>query len=381
MRLPDRPNIASFRKGGWAIREEALPLVSRWLSGEVPDEQVRAASAGARAGMGSSTVVGGIAVIPLRGVITPAGSFLSLLFGYGGGGLRGFRQCLREALDDEQVSAVLIDIDSPGGLTDLVPETAAEIREARGSKPIVAIANTMAASAAYWLAAQADELVVTPSGDVGSVGVYAVHDDWSKWNADFGIKPTYVKAGKYKAEFNPDEPLSDDAKAHLQETVDAYYAMFVADVAAGRGVDEASVRDGFGEGRMVLAQDAVAAGMADSVETFEQLAARLMGNPASSAGTAAMLAAKLRADEEAAAATRAHLQALEDEPDPGDEPEDEPEPEPEPEAEPDPQADPDEDEDADDDETDPEAEVDEPESEATAVPDERNRHAAELILD
>jgi hypothetical protein len=66
----------------------------------------------------------------------------------------------------------------------------------------------MAASAAYWIAAQADELVVTPSGFVGSIGTYAIHEDWSKFNEDFGVLPTYISAGKYKTEGNPDEPLS-----------------------------------------------------------------------------------------------------------------------------------------------------------------------------
>jgi capsid assembly protease len=298
MRLADRlTDITSLRRGAWAIRPEALSAVTRWLAGGISNDQARVAAdiVKARAGYGSPTIVGGIAVISLRGLITPAPSFFSFLFG-GGYGLCGFRESLEEALDADEVSAILIDVDSPGGLTDLVPETAADIRNARGTKPIVAIANTMSASAAYWIAAQADELVVTPSGEVGSVGVYAVHDDFSGWNEQKGIKPTYVKAGKYKAEFNPDEPLSAEAQAHLQATVDAYYGMFVADVAAGRGVTEDAVRNGFGEGRMVLAKDAVAAGMADSVETFEQVAARLMGAPAQSeGGTNALMVAQLRA--------------------------------------------------------------------------------------
>jgi ClpP class serine protease len=113
------------------------------------------------------TVAGAVAVIPLRGVITPRPSLFAMLFGFGGGGLQGFREDFRAALDDDDVGSILIDVDSPGGLVDLIPETAAEIRGGRGRKPIVAIANTRAASAAYWLGSQADELVVTPSGEVG----------------------------------------------------------------------------------------------------------------------------------------------------------------------------------------------------------------------
>jgi hypothetical protein len=99
---------------------------------------------GARHGGG-----GYVAVIPLTGLITARGSFLSMLFG-GGGGLLDFRDSFREALNSPEVSAIVLDVDSPGGYVDLVPETAEEIYEARGEKPIVAVANTMAASAAYW---------------------------------------------------------------------------------------------------------------------------------------------------------------------------------------------------------------------------------------
>jgi signal peptide peptidase SppA len=258
------------------------------------------------------TIAGAVAVIALRGVITPRPSFLSMLFGFGGGGLQGFREDFRDALDDDDVGSILIDIDSPGGLVDLIPETAAEIRGGRGRKPIVAVANTRAASAAYWLGAQADELVVTPSGEVGSIGVFMVHDDFSKFNEELGVAVTYIKAGKFKTEGNPDEPLSDDAKAHWQQLVDEPYSLFVSDVAAGRNVSEATVRDGFGQGRVLPAQMALDAGMVDSIETYEQVVARLVnraptgstnGAAAAAAADPAAVLAAAQAQTAAAAAT------------------------------------------------------------------------------
>ena len=260
----------------WAIRPETLTVITRVLSGALSHDEASAElGVGAAIGQETVTTSGAVAVIPLRGLITPRGSFLSLLFGGGAGGLQGFRAMLRDAVADDDIAAVLIDIDSPGGRVDLVAETASEIRALRGKKPIVALSNTMAASAAYWIAAQADELVVTPSGEVGSIGVFVVHEDWSKFNADFGVQPTYVSAGKYKTEGNPDEPLSEDARADLQAMVDDYYAMFVDDVATGRSVTADAVRGGFGEGRLVRARNAVTEGMADRVETFEQTVSRL----------------------------------------------------------------------------------------------------------
>jgi signal peptide peptidase SppA len=200
----------------------------------------------------------------------------------GGGGLQAFREGFREALRNDDVDTILIDVDSPGGSTSLITETATEIREARGEKPIVAVANTQAASAAYWIASQADELIVTPSGYVGSIGTYLLHIDWSENNAQAGINPTYIFAGRHKVEGNPEEPLDEEARAEFQREVDEVNELFIQEVALGRGVPADTVRgETFGEGRMLSANRAVAAGMADGVDTFEATVARLAGSSTS----------------------------------------------------------------------------------------------------
>jgi signal peptide peptidase SppA len=273
--MPDTDNTQITdlpRAEPWAIRAEALTRLAKAMRrAEAADDQPEP-----QAATRTLSTTGGVAVIPLKGLLTPKVSLLSLLFG-GGSGLLGFRENFREALASDEVGSILIDVDSPGGSTDLIPEIAAEIRAARGQKPITAIANTQAASAAYWLAAQADELVVTPSGMAGSIGVFLVHEDWSGFNEAMGVRPTYISAGKFKTEGNMDEPLSDEAKVHFQSIVDEFYDLFVASVAAGRGVSENSVRNGFGEGRMATARQAVALGMADRVESFNETVVRLTG--------------------------------------------------------------------------------------------------------
>jgi capsid assembly protease len=217
---------------------------------------------------------GGIATVPLKGVLMPAASGLMALL-FGGGGLDQFRGQLREASRDPETDAIVIDVDSPGGLVDQIPETAAEIRAARVHKPVLAVANTQAASAAYWLASQADEVVVTPSGEVGSIGVYQLHRDVSGLHAKAGITPTLVSAGKYKVEGNPYEPLTDEARAALQREVDDFYSMFTAEVAKGRGATQADVQAGYGEGRSLNARRAVATGLADRVDTLENTIRRI----------------------------------------------------------------------------------------------------------
>jgi signal peptide peptidase SppA len=279
----------------WAVRPEVLPALAEMarepLSGEerqqleahCPDGIVSRTLEARPGGGRAPRVAGAVQVISLRGLITPRASLFSLLFGYGGGGLQSFVEIFEEAVNDGDIGAIVIDIDSPGGRTDLVPETAATIRGARGTKPIIAVANTMAASAAYWLAAQADEVVVTPSGWAGSIGVFTLHNDWSGWNEQRGIVPTYVSAGRFKTEGNPDEPLSDSARAAMQQTVDDFYGLFVESVAEGRGATADAVRNGYGEGRMLTAQRALAENLVDSIETLDDVISRLLGTTADGA--------------------------------------------------------------------------------------------------
>lgn len=222
---------------------------------------------------------GKIAVLRLQGVIMPRADMIDEMSGSGGAKLDRFRAAFRSAAADPEVAAIVLEVDSPGGQVTLVPETAAEIRAARREgRPIVAVANGMAASAAYWIASAADELVVTPSGLVGSIGVYLLHEDMSAQLAAEGIKPSFIFEGPRKIEGNPFEPLDDTARAALQREVAYYYDLFTRDVARARGVPLAVVRAdpekggaNFGGGRALPAKEAVSLGMADRVATLEEV--------------------------------------------------------------------------------------------------------------
>lgn len=218
---------------------------------------------------------GAVAVLQLRGIIAHHIEQVQDISGPGGTSVEGFRSRFRSALAHDDVGSILIDIDSPGGSVEGVQELADEIRASRGSKPIVAVANAMAASAAYWIGSSADEFSVTPSGQVGSIGVFAAHEDISQRLEDEGVSVTLVHAGKYKVEGNPFEPLTDEARGFIQDRVDDSYARFVAAVAAGRGVFEDVVRDDFGEGRLIGSEQALKSGMVDRIETVEDAIDRL----------------------------------------------------------------------------------------------------------
>lgn len=278
----------------WGEWLRGLPLTA---GGSPPAEAARLAPQTERA-IGRRP--GAVAVIPIRGVITARPSFLEM-YGLATSALT-VTGALREALAAPEVKAVLLDIDSPGGGTAGVGELADEIRAAREIKPIIAHANHLAASAAYWIAAAASQVEASPSALVGSVGVYIMHLDQSGMLEQMGLKPTFVSAGRHKVDGNPFEPLGDGARADMQAMVDEVYGQFVDAVAAGRGAAAAEVRAGYGEGRVLMALQARKAGMIDVIRPIEQTLAALgatgaAGQPATERRrgmSAAMAARRLR---------------------------------------------------------------------------------------
>jgi len=245
----------------------------RAAGGEMTPDEINA-RIGTRREPSDPETAGGVALLPLHGVIMPRASLFSDVSG--GMSVESFRDSLRAAMADPDVNHIVIDVDSPGGRVEMVHELAAEIRAARADKRITAQVNTLAGSAAYWLAAQADEIVATPSGSVGSIGVFAAHEDLSKLREDVGVKTTLISQGRFKTEGNPFEPLSDDARDHIQELVDETYDRFVNDVAAGRGVRADEVVNGYGEGRLVTASMGHALGMVDDIAPLEATLARAL---------------------------------------------------------------------------------------------------------
>jgi signal peptide peptidase SppA len=210
---------------------------------------------------------GAVAVIPVVGTIMQRASSFGMCDG--GTSTQAISQALRQANADETVSSIVLDIDSPGGSVYGVAELAAEIRAS--GKPVTAVANSLAASAAYWIGTAASEFFVTPGGEVGSIGVWMAHEDWSKALEAEGVDVTLISAGKYKTEGHPYGPLPSEAKDFMQSRTDDYYGAFTRDVAKGRNVSVDQVRSGMGQGRVIGASQAKGEGMVDGVMTFDQV--------------------------------------------------------------------------------------------------------------
>lgn len=208
---------------------------------------------------------GAVAIIPLQGVLRPRGP----------GSMALFRDRLNEAASSADVSAIIIDVDSPGGTVAGTPETAAAMRAAAVQKPVHAVVDSLCTSAAYWICSQATSIIMSPSADVGSIGVIALHMELAKALEQAGIKPTIIRSAPFKAEGNSFEPMTEAARANLQAEVDAAHSDFVRAVAEGRRTSMKKVGSDFGQGRTVNASAAIASGMADNIGTMADVLASL----------------------------------------------------------------------------------------------------------
>lgn len=274
--------IVNLRAAGTKLsKKEIQERLAPHLAARAARDRALDAQAAAGAGNG----FGVAALIPIYGVISQRMSLMSEISG--GCSVQKLTSQFRAALADPAIKVIVFDVDSPGGAVEGIPELADEIYKSRGKKKTVAVVNALCASAAYWLASSASEMFITQSGQVGSIGVFCGHEDRSIEMEKMGVKVSLISAGKYKTEGNPFEPLSEEARAALQAKVDSFYDIFVKQVARGRGVSQASVREGFGQGRLVVAGEAVKQKMVDGAATLDETLARLSPGAAPKRMTAA----------------------------------------------------------------------------------------------
>lgn len=212
----------------------------------------------------------GAAIVPVSGELVNRGAWLGASSGLTS--YEGLRHTLRQAAADPAARGLVLDIDSPGGQASGMTETAALVRSIGESKPVIAVANSLAASAAYGIASAANKLVVNADGAAGSIGVVYVHADRSRQIDRQGITVTILTAGARKKDGNSLEPLSDESRGEIQRRIDAVHAIFVDTVRQGRPqLTEKAIRTT--EARVYLGAEAVRLGLADEVGTFDQAVA------------------------------------------------------------------------------------------------------------
>lgn len=270
--------ILDILNSPWAILPDRLDQICDIYENHKRREKVDLAEIEAQLGRPLNNVrknyevVNGVAVVPIDGVVEKTMSGFQKVSG--GVSTTYVQAQIQQALSDPAVNSIILQIDSPGGTVDGTRELANFIYASRGQKPITAYADGLMASAAYWIGAAADKIILADdTTQVGSIGVVATHVDQSGYNEKNGVKVTEVTAGKMKRVTSTHAPLSDAGKSVIQETVDQIYNIFTADLAKFRNAPEGTFRNT--EARVYMGGKAIEAGLADGVSSLSDLVASM----------------------------------------------------------------------------------------------------------
>ncbi|SFM76247.1 S49 family peptidase [Methylobacterium pseudosasicola] len=208
----------------------------------------------------------GVAIVPIVGPIFPRANMMTEMSGTGTSAAMLARD-LQIARDSAEVGAVMLMVDSPGGSPTGINALADQIYAMRGTKQVLAHVSGSAASAAYWLVSSANEIVVEKTSIVGSIGVVAAISKQVEPDANGELAIEIVSSN---APNKRPDPQSEDGEAEIRALLDSIETQFITDVARGRKTTAAKVKSDFGGGGSKVGAAAVAAGMADRVQTYER---------------------------------------------------------------------------------------------------------------
>ncbi len=255
-----------YQDRAWALHPAKLEEINHFIqqktAGKISQDDIEAVTEKAKpAEHISYELVDGVAVIPVNGVIAKK---MNLFTSFSGGtSAELLKKDIAKALKDQDVMAIVLDVESPGGSVDGTKELADYIYSQRGKKPMIAYANGLMASAAYWIGSATDAIMVNDTAEVGSIGVAMTHYDYSEADKKEGIKRTVIYAGKYKRIASDEKPLDAEGKEYLQGFVDQIYTIFVEAVARQRGASIDAVLENMADGKLFIGSAAIAAGLAD----------------------------------------------------------------------------------------------------------------------
>jgi protease-4 len=216
-----------------------------------------------------------VARIPVYGVITREmddGFFLADV-----DMVEGIIRQIRAAQADEEVQAIILEIDSPGGAitpTDEIYKALVDFRESSSERRILAFCRGLAASGGYYVAAGADWIVAEPTSIIGSISVIMQTLNWKVLSDKVGVTDVTITSGEHKDLLNPFKAVSEEDRAIVQELVNGMYTHFVEVVCRGRGMAEEALKP-YADGRVFLPEVAQEAGLIDEVGYWEDAVAAM----------------------------------------------------------------------------------------------------------
>jgi capsid assembly protease len=254
----------------WAITETALQTILEIAARENESPQAVAAKLGRNLQNTYSVMErDGVAIIPVTGPLFRYANLFTAI-----SGASSYELIARDfnvVLENPQIKGIILDIDSPGGEVNGVSELSNMVYAARGKKPVVAYASGDAASGAYWIASAADEIVVSETSALGSIGVVGVYRGKNAApNSDVEIVSSQSPHKRL-------DPQTDEGRARLQLRIDSMADVFIGAIARNRDVAGEIVQTHYGGGDVMIGARAVEAGLADRVGSLEQLIQELSG--------------------------------------------------------------------------------------------------------
>jgi capsid assembly protease len=216
---------------------------------------------------------GGVAIIDVIGSLVNRGAWVGASSGLTS--YEGIGAQIDEAAADPKTTAIILDLNSPGGEAGGMFMVAAKVRAAAAVKPVIAVVNDMAASAGYGIACGATEIVISPTSFVGSIGVVMVHFDHSAEMEKKGVAATIFQAGANKSDGHPFGPIPEGVKKSIQLKIDTFYARFLETVAEGRGARLTAEAARATEAQVFVGQQAIDMGLADRIASFDQVLTEL----------------------------------------------------------------------------------------------------------
>jgi signal peptide peptidase SppA len=259
----------------WAIHPAKLQEINAFVESRLSGEKIEfeAKTSEQDTDIKQYIVQDNVAIVPLYGVLAKRMNLMTAISG--GTSTQLFMRDFQQAIDDPDVKAVVIDVESPGGAVDGTKEAADIIYNSRGLKNIVAYANGQMASAGYWVGSAADAVFTNETSEIGSIGIVLTHHDFSERDKQSGIKRTEIYAGKYKRIASETTPLSKQGKSYLQDLVDDTYRVFLAGIKRNRKVKSKERLLKMAEGRVFIGEKAKKAGLVDGIMPLSEVISRL----------------------------------------------------------------------------------------------------------